>query len=149
MIEFAIERLSDILEEIKPLHQEQWEETEEYRSKAIPLDIDYARYLEFNKTGYYTVFTARDSGKLVGHISVYMTISMHTRTKIAQEDSLFLTKSARGGRTAMRLFQFVENWLKSQGVLELYCSVKNGANSRRLLEYMGCRHVSDGFHKLL
>ncbi len=148
MITYALEKLSDILEELKPLHIEQWKETESYRSE-IPFLPDYERYLQFNAIDYYLIFAVRRDGVLVGHLSVYVSKSMHTQTLLAMEDSLFLTHSARGGRTAFRLFQFAEAYLKGIGVREIYCSVKTGAKSKALLEFMGCRHVADTLHKLL
>ena len=140
--------MSDILEEIKILHKEQWDETENYRY-ALNFNPNYKRLIEFNEIGYYLIFTARSNGKLVGQLSMYVTESMHTQTSLAQEDTLFLTKSARGGRSAYRLVQFAENHLKNLGVKEIYCTVKSGANSRRLIEALGYTHVADGMHKLL
>lgn len=148
MISYAKEKMADIIEEIKPLHLEQWQETEGYRH-GLEFKPDYGRYLQYSESDFYVILTVRRDGELVGHISLYITTSMHTGTKLAQEDTLFLTKSARGGRTAMRLFQFAEAWMTENGVKELYCSVKNGASSKRLLESMGCLHVSDGYHKML
>lgn len=147
-LKYALEKLDVILEEIKPLHVEHWLETENYRAN-LHFNPNYSRLIEFSKTGFYLIFTVRSDDVLVGHLSLYVTESIHTQTKLAQEDSLFLTKSARGGRTAYRLLEFAENHLKSIGVKEIYCSVKNGSKSRRLLESLGYQHVSDGMHKLL
>jgi len=148
VITFALEKMADIVDEIRPLHLEQWQETEGYRGD-IPFNPDYKRYIDFSNIDYYLIYAARQDGKLVGHLSLYVTQSMHTQTLLAQEDTLFLTHSVRGGRTAYRLFQFVEADLKRRGVKELYCSVKAGAKSKALLEFMGCQHVADMLHKLL
>lgn len=148
MITFAEEKLSDMLDDMKRLHLEQWNETEGYRAE-LPFAPDYDRYLYFNSIDYYRIYAVRRDGELVGHLSLYVTKSMHTQTLLAQEDTLFLTKSARGGRTALRLFQFAEDELRKLGVREVYCSVKKGAKSKALLEYLGCVHVADILHKLL
>lgn len=149
MIEFAEEAFQDVLPELALLHKLQWEETENYR-KALPFNPNYLSAAKYADLGIYRIFTVRRDGELVGHLSLYVTESMHTQTKLAQEDSLFLRKDVRGiGRTALRLLQFAELKLQALGVKEVYCSVKHGASSKGLLAKMGYTHVSDGFHKLL
>lgn len=149
MIEYAEESFEAVLPELALLHTQQWEETENYR-KALEFNPNYAAAAKYAALGIYRIFTVRRGGMLVGHLSLYVTESMHTQTKLAQEDSLFLQKDARGvGRTALRLLQFAEAKLQSEGVREIYCSVKKGAGSKGLLIKMNYQHVSDGFHKLL
>lgn len=148
MITFALEKLSNILQETKPLNKEQWDETENYRSH-LPFNPDYESLIKFNDVDFYLLFTARDSGVLVGFLSLYVTNSMHTQTKLAQEDTLFLTKTARGGKTACNLVRFAEAHLKEIGVQEIYITVKKNAKSRSLMEYLEYVHVADGMHKIL
>ncbi len=117
------------------LCQKHWDETEQYQS--FPLNPDKKRYLEHNNSGFHRQYMARRGEKAVGYLGVYVTDSMHTQVKIATEDNWYLDKSARGGRNAMRFYQFVEEDLKKLGVKEILMHSKHANNSERLMKFLG------------
>lgn len=139
MITFQAERLADIWDDIMLLCQMHWKETEQYQSD--PLNPDKARYLHYNDSGYHRQYTARDGDKVVGHLGVYVTTSMHTQTKIATEDTWYLHPDYRGGRNAMRMYQFIEKDLKKIGVKEIMMHAKFANNAEKLMRYLGYKPV--------
>jgi len=148
MIIFQKELMANCLEELKILHRLHWEETEGYRH-GLPLNPDYTRYLNYERIQYYHLFTARSDADnmMVGNCGVYVQKSMHTQLPvadlradeyIANEDTLFLMRMARGPGVARRFFEFVEKYLTQQmGVVEIRISVKLGNRVSKLWESMG------------
>src|SRR6478736_3033757 len=98
---FAIERMARIEDEVRPLHQAHWQETEGHRH-GLELEPDYATFKRYEQAGRYVLFTLRSEGRLLGNCAMYLSESAHTKTLIATEDTLFLLPEARKGRVANR-----------------------------------------------
>lgn len=145
---FQEERVADCLEELRPLHLLHWQETEGYR-RGLKFNPDYTRLLSFNDIGYYRLFTAREGGVLMGNIGIYITDSMHTQTKSAYEDTLFIREEARKGFTASRFIRFVEQRLIDLGVKEINISIKRTNRVHILMKRLGYLHVGDSFTKIV
>ena len=145
---FAHEKLEDIIDEMKPLHQAHWAETEKHRHD-IEFNPDYETFFKYERAGRCAVFTLREGGRLLGGFSLYIDKSMHTKTLLATEDTLFLLPDARKGRTAMRFIAYAENALKTIGVKEISVSVKLVNKAGRFFQMIGYRHVENGLTKLL
>src|SRR5687768_7780021 len=84
---FAHERLEDIIDEMRPLHQAHWAETEKHRH-GIAFNPDYETFCRYERAGRCIVFTLREDGRLLGNFSLYLDRSMHTKTLLATEDTL-------------------------------------------------------------
>ena len=143
---FQLERLADILDELRPLHQEHWAETERYRH-GIALRPDYERMMGFERRNRFLLFTVRRDGQLVGNCAMYIDHSTHTSRLVATEDTLFLRESVRRGWLAKRFMQFVEECLRKIGVSEIRVSVKlnedgTPMNSLPVLSRMGYRQTA-------
>lgn len=146
---FSEERYSDILEELKPLHLAHWQETEGYRH-GLEFAPDYVRYVQFNDIGFYRQFTCRDdAGKLVGNIGMYVTDSMHTRNKVATEDTLYLLPEARHGWIAARFVQFVEAELKKLAPIEINITIKEVNRLPKLMTRLGYLKTAIQYSKTL
>ena len=139
MVSFQREKLADIWDDVMVLCAMHWEETEQYQS--APLNPDKERYLEYNEMGYHRQYTARDGEKVVGHLGVYISTSMHTQVSIATEDTWYLMPEYRRGRNAMRFYQFIEEDLRKEGVYEVLMHAKNANNTARLMEFLGYKPV--------
>lgn len=127
---FAVERYADCLEELKDLHRLHWMETEKYRH-ALPLDPDYDGFLRMEWHGDLLLFTIRKFGELVGQTTMKLSTSMHSGTRVANEDSLFLRADHRGNLFLMLSFiKYVTGVLEQVGVKEIRVSSKlvNGAD---------------------
>lgn len=154
---FQVERFRDIQQEIAPLHEAHYAETEGHR-KDIPLDLDYPGYVAAERAGCLIQFTARDAaGKLVGNCRMKLYISMHTQTLHAREDTIFMLPEQRKGFNSVRLWQFMENSLAAIGVRGIYTDSKvlfdeDGNVKRdvgRFNKYLGYELVTHGFYKPL
>lgn len=145
---FAVERIEDIEDEIKPLHLEHWNETEEHRH-GLPFDPDYQTFIRYERAGRYALFTLRKEGRLLGNCAMYLDRSAHTQTTIATEDTLYLLPEARKGRTAMRFVAYVETALRQLGAKEICITVKTVNKAGRFFLMLGYRHVENGLTKIL
>jgi hypothetical protein len=146
VITFAEERFVDAWPELEVLVKAHWEETMRPFTDEICMP-DVKRYEEFNKTGFYRLYIARKDGKMVGDMGIYLTVSMHTGKKIAQEDTWFMLPEARSGRVALRFVEFVEGELKKHGITSVNTTTPSDAGSRRLLEYMDYKHIANCYRK--
>ncbi len=149
---YALEPLRPIWDDVMRLAAAHWEE---YRDIGVdgydaPMNPDKKRYIHYNDIGYHLQFTVRtEAGELVGHAGMYVDESMHTRTKIATEDTWFLLKEHRKGSNALRFMRFVEDHLRSLGVKEIQMTAKLANKSGRIMEARGYKHVANEYLKVL
>ena len=145
---FAVERIENIIEEIKPLHLAHWQETEEHRH-GLPFNPDYATFIRYEQAGRYVLFTLRSHGRLLGNCAMYLDMSAHTQTLIATEDTLYLLPEARKGRRAMWFIKYIEDALRELGAKEINITVKTVNKAGRFFLMNGYRHVENGLTKIL
>lgn len=121
---FQAERFRDILDELTPLHDRQWLETERYRHAfALRPDIDGA--LGDERAGRLVQFTIRDAGRtLVGHMRLYLAVSRHTQTPISTEDTYYIQPEHRGGFMALQFLAWVEQCMQQLGTREIRFDAK-------------------------
>lgn len=132
----AVERVSDIVDELHPLHEAHWLETEKYRH-GLTLNPDYTRYCAIERAGGLIQFTVRSRGSLVGNMRMFVANSLHTQTLVATEDTIFLLPEHRGGFLVMALLQFAERALTSMGIREIRSNSKLVNRADVLLRRMG------------
>ena len=147
---FTIEPVSKVWNEVMVLANEHWAGTRTYR-RHEPFQPSFERYNACNEGGYFTLFTARDAGKMVGYFGVYVSPSMHSQKLMATEDTFFLHPDYRGGRNAFRFLNHIEEYLKGRGVDEIMfsCEIDNQTGIKGLLEYLGYQPVIQQYSKHL
>ena len=145
----ARERMEDIVEEMKLLHQAHWNETEMHRH-GIALNPDYDAFIRYERAGRYVLFTLKQTtaGCRATAPCTWTKTPIRKRS-IATEDTLYLLPEARKGRTAKRFIAYCENSLKSLGVKEINVSVKTVNKAGRFFGMLGYRHVENGLSKIL
>jgi len=111
---FGIERIADIEDEIRPLHEAHYNETETTYLDT-PFDASYDRYKASEEIAQFVLFTVRMDSTLVGYLQYYVFNDMHTRVKQAREDALFITEEYRGKRLAPGLLSYAEDALRQLG----------------------------------
>jgi hypothetical protein len=134
--EIRAERFADIVQELHPLHQAHWLETEKYRH-GLKLNPDYQRYAAIEAAGGMVQFTVRKAGALVGNMRMFVSNSLHTQTPVATEDTIFLLPEHRGGFLVMALLRFAEQALTSIGITEIRSNSKLVNRADVLLRRMG------------
>ena len=143
----GLEKLEDIVSQIKKLHAEHYEETETLY-KVRPLDPDYDRYIDLEQKGVFVLFTVRvaETGLLIGDLMYYLGQSMHNKGIIlAREDAFFLTKAHRGGQLAKTFLKFAEACLLELGAGQIGMTDKSpcgGKSLKHLLEPLGYQPVA-------
>lgn len=147
-IVFQSERLRDIVDEVSPLHEVHFAETEKHRHHlGLAVDIDYLIAQE--RAGNLIQFTARADGRLVGQIRMATHRSIHTQTLYADEELLYIDPAVRKGFTAIRFIQYVEGCMRLIGVREVRTLSKLATGSHRLMEYLGYTHLANQYIKTL
>jgi hypothetical protein len=146
---FQVERIRDIVDEIHPLHEAHFAETEKHLD-GFNLNADYDYFVACEREGGLIQFTCRDieTGKLVGNIRMYVRKSLHTGTLCANEDTYYVLPEFRKGFAALRFWQFMEDCLKSIGVREIYTDSKVVNKVHKLNEYCGYKHVANSYVKV-
>lgn len=147
-IVFAVESFRAIVQELHPLHEEHWKQTEGFRHH-IPLNPDYQALRADERAGGMVQITARREGELVGHLRLYLRKSRHTQTLVATEDAMYLQPDVRGGRTAMRMVEYSEGVLRVLGVTSATCTAKLVNGTARFFEGMGYKPVATELVKFL
>lgn len=145
---FHIERIADIVSEIHPLHEQHWQETEKHRH-GLGLNYNYDVYALNDRRGKFLQFTIRKGGELVGYSGMNLYPSTHTQTLVADEDSLFLRKDCRGGRTIFRFIAYIDKCLTQIGVKEVRLSAKILNATDKLLVKCGFTPVATQLVKFL
>ena len=145
---FQAERLADIVEEMRVMHELHWRETEVYRH-ALQLNFDYERVIAYEKAGRYVLFTIRKDGKLVGNFAAYLTRSTHTQSLMATEDTLYVVPELRGRGIAKLFHNYIEKIFVGLGAKEIIVTVKKVNSTGKLLEHWGFQHVAEQYVKVI
>jgi len=140
------ERFEDVLPELDELHQVHWLETEKHRH-GLALNPDYIAMAAMDRSGRCIQFTVRHQGALVGNLRLWIGVSLHTQTRYASEDTLFLLPEHRGGFLVMALIRFAEGALRSIGITEIRVSSKLVNNADVLMRRMKYQPVALEFVK--
>jgi GNAT superfamily N-acetyltransferase len=143
-----VERIEDVLEELKPVHAAHWQETERYRH-GIALNPDYNYMINAERTGRFMLFTVRNDDGLVGNCMMYLSRSTHTQRWVAEEDTIFILPEYRKGRLGVRLIRYVEDVLRNMVVTEIRVTVKTVNDVGRLLTHLGYNHTGNQLTKIL
>ena len=145
----AVERFSSIVDEIHGLHILHWQETEKHRH-GLAMNPDYLEFLIRERDGKLLQFTMRSpTGKLVGNLRMYLSSSLHTQTRYASEDTIYIHPDHRGTFAALALMHFAEESLHSLGISEIRVSTKFVNKSDVLMRRMGYTPVATEFVKFL
>jgi hypothetical protein len=153
---FAAESFRAIVDELHPLHEAHYAETERARA-GLALNPDYDYMAASERAGNLLQFTARMDGDLVGNIRLYLFRDLHNGTRGANEDALYLAPVARHGMNASRFVDYAERCLAKVGVVDAWADTKilhdgDGKVIRDvgvLMRRRGWDHVADKYHKRL
>lgn len=107
-IVYQVERMVDVLAEIKALHANHWDETEMYRAE-VGFDPDYAQYIAIDRAGGFLLVTARQAGVMVGYFMIVLHVSRHSSKLVAAEDAFYLKPTHRRGFALLKMLRFTED----------------------------------------
>lgn len=114
-ITIQVERFNDVIEEVQPLLDRNWEEIANYRD-FVPLAPNYARFAVLATAEKIIVVTARENGALVGYASFILDTQLHYATVLLAENGIiWVAPEKRGKRVGLRLIQAAEREVVSRG----------------------------------
>ena len=114
-VAIGLEKFSDMLEDIRPLHDAHFNETETaYMDESF--NPNYQSYMEMEKDGRFVCFTVRFNWQMVAYLQYYVFRDLHTQSVLqAREDALYVHPLARGKKVAPQLLAYAEDALKTLG----------------------------------
>lgn len=148
---FASEKLfPGLLEEMRPLLRRHWREVALCEVFG-PVDINVDAYRKTEEAGMLRVYTARkNGGALVGYAAYFVLPNLHYRSRIvAESDVFFLAPEERRGSAGLRLLQFADKALCTEGVRAIVQRVKTAHDCGRIFERMGYRHYEKLYLKVV
>ena len=148
-ITYQQEPLFKVEPDIMALAYLDWEEM--YHDKeAYPFDPDWDLYYLLEESGSLFVYTARDSGKLVGYFSVVVGPNLHSKGKVVvSNDIIYLHKDYRKGLIGVKLFKFCEACLREDGYTQLQVITSEKNNIDSLLKRLDYHKIETKFEKRL
>lgn len=149
MVEFAVEKYAQIMDEMELLLRRHWEEVALNRD-AVPLDIDRDKYLALEDQGVLHIITARDGSKLVGYHVAMIANHLHYKTTLhGITDVYFLAPEYRYGGIGYKMIAKVEEEMKALGVKKLFTAVKLHLDHGPLFEALGYKPVERLYSKMI
>ena len=141
------ECLANVKEDIKPLLDKHWQETEP-NQKTIALNPDWEQYALLDQAGILRVFTARDNKKLVGYCVVMISKSIHHKDHtFASTDVIYIKPEYRQSKTGSDLIKYAEEHCIEQGVSLMTLNMKTEFPFDNLMLRMGFNLLERVYHK--
>ena len=135
-MDFALENIANVRREIEPLLEQHYKEIA-LNKDIIKLNPDW-RAMPARRHQRPTNYTARKDGKLMGYFVVIVSRSLHYKDHLfANNDVIFLTKTARKGLTGMKLVKYAIESLKAEGVTKLHVNTKMHQPFDPIMERLG------------
>lgn len=115
-MEFNVEKMKDILPEMKPLIEAHWEEVCWNKGK-VKLNPDYEKFFLLQDNNCLLLVTVRDKGKLIGYNINHLHYHLHFKDHIyAVNDSIYLEPKYRHSGIAKDMLEVTEQMLEQIGV---------------------------------
>lgn len=148
-IVYQEEWFDEVVEDIKPLIENHWEEIALNKEK-IKLNPDWEIYEALNDIDRLRIFTVRDDGRLVGYNILIINKHLHYKDHVfAVNDLIFIDEAYRGRTVAYRLIKYVEKMLKESGVSVMVMNMKVKSPFDKLLEGCGFTYVERIYSKYI
>jgi GNAT superfamily N-acetyltransferase len=149
MITFAVESLTEHLEEMKPLFPLHWEELALDKGN-VPLDPQYDIYLRRDEHGEVLFVAGRELGLLVGYFVGFIAPGLHYKTCLTLTmDIFYVHPDYRGRGAGLQLFKAVEQEAKRRGVQRMFMGSKLHRDTNWLFEKLGYTPVETYYSKYL
>jgi hypothetical protein len=150
MITVCVERLSECLEELKPLFEPHWQELALNQDK-VPLDPQYEIYLARENLGEVLCVVARDAGTVVAYFVGFVCPGLHYRTCLTLTMDIFWIAPAYRETDSLgaierdmlctELFDQVKLEALQRGVQRVFYGSKVHKDTGKLFEAMGLVEV--------
>ena len=143
MIEIKrIEDMGLVIEDLEHLHKSYWEEMQQHRESRYAPRFDLLKH--YWQLGVVRSWGAFDDDRLVGHLTAFVTTSIHSGESVATEDRLYVLPEYRTG-TGRALLKKAISDLRKEGVEELWATCEPITRVGPLLERQGFSHVANAY----
>lgn len=140
-MKFALENLAKVRREIEPLLKQHYDEIA-LNKDIIKLNPDWEGYARLDNINALRVYTARKNDELVGYFVVIVSKSLHYRDHLfANNDIIFLAKSARKGLTGVKLIKYAIESLAAEGITKLHINTKAHQPFDAILERLNFEEI--------
>lgn len=149
-MQFQLEAWSAALPELRPLFARLWDEVAIDKDR-FTAECAEAKYAALDAQGILHLATAREEGKLCGYFLVFLTPNAHYADAglMGFTDMYFLLPEFRKGNTGLRLFSFMEETLRTRGVVKFYTSHKLHRDRSAMLKTLGFKATDIVYSKVL
>jgi GNAT superfamily N-acetyltransferase len=134
-------------QEVTPLAELEWEESGHPTETLV---IDWDSYFALEEVGRLKFFTARKDGLLIGYFVVIITSPLTTKGElVGSYDAVYVHKDYRKSTVARRLFKFVEDCMKEDGIYRLIASSSSKNPIGRFLNRLGYKEIETKYERVL
>ena len=148
MIVYQTETLEQAWKELVPLVVAYWKESEpQWHYQG--LNMSYARYAEYERAGMLHCVTVRDDCVMVGYALGYISDSMRSQAKMWADDMFYIAPKYRGLSIGHGLMDFVEEYCRSTGIVEIFLNGRANSSVPKMLEHVDYTLVSMQYSKRL
>jgi len=134
-------------QEVTPLAELEWEESGHPTETLV---IDWESYFALEEVGRLKFFTARKDGLLIGYFVVIITSPLTTKGElVGSYDAVYVHKDYRKSTVARRLFKFVEDCMKEDGIYRLIASSSSKNPIGRFLNRLGYKEIETKYERVL
>jgi len=141
------EFLSQVEGEVTPLAVLEWEES---GHPTEQLNINWDEYFRLEELGYLKFFTARKDGLLIGYFVVIVSAPLTSQhSPIGHYDAVYVHKDYRKSTVGKRLFKFVEDCMREDGIYRVVASSSSINPIGKFLTRMGYNEIEIKYEKAL
>lgn len=150
MITFALEKFSEVKDEIEPLLHAHYVEISTHVQHGVELSPRWDNYYAREADGSLVVFVGREAGQIIAYVVCFVAPGLHYGTCLtALPDVFYVRPDRRRGRVGVRMFQELEKVLVARGVKRWAVGFKTDHDASALFHYLGFRPVEVTYEKWL
>ena len=149
MLTFQTEAWPDVVEEMKPIFAEHWQQIATDRN-IIPMAMDWDLYASDHEAGRLHVLTVRADGVLVGYYVSVLATHRHYRTTGFDFNDLYYVLPQHRGIAGVRLFIEAEKAMRELGVVtKMTAATKVSHDNSVIFEALGWKLQEKVYAKVL
>lgn len=115
LIEFAREKLSDILDDIAPMLIQHWREVAPYKDIPVAPRLDH--YVAADENDLLRCYTLRENEEMIGYAIFFVVESLQSKGVIlAKHELLYISPTKREGLRGFDFIAACDKRLKAEGV---------------------------------
>tara|TARA_B110000495_G_scaffold18686_1_gene13223 strand:- start:22698 stop:23141 length:444 start_codon:yes stop_codon:yes gene_type:complete len=147
VIKYQQEFLSYAEQEVTPLAELEWEESGHPTESLV---IDWDSYFALEEAGRLKFFTARKEGLLIGYFVVIVSSPFTAKGElVGSYEAVYVSKDHRKSTVARRLFKFVEDCMKEDGIYRVIASSSSKNPIGRFLNRLGYQEIETKYERVL